>query len=226
MTIIIKRWEIILILIVSILTGGIYLTSKDSDKISFEFRWPYRVALTFDDGPHIFFTEEIVKILKDENIPATFFLVGKNIEKYPHLAQLISSNGHQIGNHTYSHKRLTQSKESEIIEEVKKMEDVLEKTIGKKTNLFRPPGGHIDESTEKLLKKRGYKIVYWDVFPNDINPDITADEIYKRVIDSIKDNSIILLHSGSKNTLNALPKLIKALKMKGYRFVRVSELRG
>jgi peptidoglycan/xylan/chitin deacetylase (PgdA/CDA1 family) len=187
-----------------------------------------KVALTFDDGPHPYFTENIVKIISDYNIKATFFLVGTQVKKFPQLVKLLAENDCcKIGNHTYSHKNLTKLTESEIFNELKTTQEILSSISGEKNVIpyFRPPGGHYNNKVLNIADKLGLKIVLWSVFTNDHNERITEKELINRIMSSLSsDKEIILLHSGSKTTLEFLPKIIEILKEKNYKFVTVDEI--
>jgi len=188
-----------------------------------------KVALTFDDGPHPYYTEKIIDILSKYNIKATFFLVGKQIEKYPKIFKLLLDNkNYKIGNHTYSHKNLTKLSSLEIYNELFKAQNLMFSLGDNNQNIisyFRPPGGHYDYKVTQIAEKIGLKMVLWSVFTNDHLENITK----KDLLDSIDklcvgDKEIILLHSGSQATLDALEDIIKLLKNKGYIFVNVDEI--
>lgn len=204
-------------------------------KISFQLVSPCqntilkKVALTFDDGPHPGYTQAIIEILKKFDIKATFFLVGKQVEKYPWLVKYIIENSRsKIANHTYSHKNLTLLNTKQILEELLKTQDILCKEVGSSDRLipyFRPPGGHFNSRVVSTAEKIGLKMVLWSVFTNDHNPAVTKEKLLKTVQDLVNsEKEIILLHSGSRVTLEVLPEIIKFLKENGYEFVTVDEI--
>ena len=180
------------------------------------------VALTFDDGPHPRYTEKILEILKQNGVPATFFLVGKQMERYPDLVRKIARDGHEIGNHTYSHPDLTTLTKMELTAELKKTGDLAESITSEKMRYFRPPGGHYNPAVVETAEELGYKMALWTVFPKDhASPPVNVIE--ERVLKEVKPNGVVLLHSGIENTLRALPDLIVALRKEGFRFVKLSE---
>lgn len=182
-----------------------------------------KIALTFDDGPHPYYTYQILDILEREGAKATFFVVGKQVEKHPDLLQAIDYTGNEVENHTFHHFKLTSLSPEEIISELKMTEDVIYKTIGKKPYYFRPPGGHYDSLVVRTAREKGEDIALWTVSGNDTD-SVSSQNICTRIIDTIDRDGIILLHSGVENTLEALPLLIRELKKKGYRFVTLSDL--
>jgi len=191
------------------------------------------VAITFDDGPDPLYTPEILDILKDKGVPATFFLVGKNAESYPDIAKRIAREGHSIGNHTYSHRSLIPLSAKGQEEEIKKCEAAIEKVTGVRPVLFRPPRGVYTAFARKLLKNERYTIVLWDVSAMDW-AELPPDKIVERVVKSVKPGSIILFHDSGDlvtykggnrtSTVEALPRVIDELKKQGYEFVTVDQM--
>ncbi len=182
------------------------------------------ISLTFDDGPHPAYTERLLKVLKQARVHATFFVVGKQAELHPELLKMISDDGHEIANHTYSHRNMRTLSPSDICEELEKTEKIVESVTGKKMRYFRPPGGQYNSQVVAAAKDRGYEMVLWSIFPQDhTNP--ASELIRSRVLTGAKNDGIVLLHSGIENTLQTLPDLIKTLKRKGYAFETVTGLR-
>lgn len=181
------------------------------------------VALTFDDGPHRYYSEKLVEILGKEKVRATFFVVGKMVKKYPDLVKAEFLAGHEIGNHTYSDLRITMMSKEKAIEEIEKTQDLIVKVTGKPTSLLRPPGGHYNGTVVDIAMKYNYEIVLWTINSNDIvSPP--AWKIYDRVTSVVHDEDIVVFHDGIESTLEALPSIIEYLKRKGFKFVTVSEL--
>ncbi len=177
-------------------------------------------ALTFDDGPSIY-TKPILKILDTYGVKATFFLIGKHVEKYPDIARLVVSKGHTIGNHTYSHPPLGKISSSEVKREIALAEKAIFKATGVKPVWFRPPMRSLSYDIFVISEKAGLKIVLWDVDPSDWKKP-GSSVIYTEVVKSVKPNSVVLLHDGGGNrtqTISALPAIIEALQRKGYVFV-------
>lgn len=182
------------------------------------------VALTFDDGPLNSTTPEILNILKEKNVKATFFVVGERAKKFPALVEQEVKDGHEIGNHTYSHPWLTTLNKNRITEEIEKTEDALSK-ITPKPSLFRPPGGKYNKRTLDLARSKGYSIILWSIDTEDWRSP-PVGKVVNSVMRNIKPGSIILLHDGKypSPTAEALTFIIDNLKSRGYQFVTVSEL--
>lgn len=173
------------------------------------------IALTFDDGPTEF-TPRFLDLLKEHQVKATFFCIGKQIEKYPETFQRIIAEGYTIGNHTLSHSNNTGFlSASKMTEEIEKCDEVMLKVGGIKTDLYRPPFGVTNPNIAKAIKRTHKKSIGWNVRSLDT---VTDDEkkIYKKVIRDLKEGSIILLHDTSEKTYNVLVDLLLFLKDKKY----------
>lgn len=173
------------------------------------------IALTFDDGPTEF-TPKFLDVLKENHIKATFFCIGKQIEKYPDTFKRIISEGHTIGNHTYSHSNQTGFLSSaKMVEEIKKCDEVMLKTGNLRTDLYRPPFGVTNPNIAKAIKQTGKKSIGWNVRSLDT---ITEDEnrIYRKVTKGLKPGSIILLHDTSEKTYHVLVNLLVFLEREKY----------
>ena len=185
-----------------------------------------RIALTFDDGPHPRYTPQILDILAEFGVEATFFVVGTNAETYPDLIRRELAEGHEVGNHTYNHYH-TPSMSAEVLQrDVCKCNDVLEKIMGERPRLFRPPEGVCNEAIKSVCSDRGYTIVMWSVDTRDwAHPSVA--EICRNIRDNTSDGAIILMHDFiGKNspTPEALRRIIPMLQESGYEFVTVSRL--
>jgi peptidoglycan/xylan/chitin deacetylase (PgdA/CDA1 family) len=173
------------------------------------------VALTFDDGPTEF-TPRFLDILKENQVKATFFCIGKQIEKHPEIFQRIINEGHIIGNHTLSHSNNTGFlSTSKMVEEIEKCDEIISKTGKIKTDLYRPPFGVTNPNIAKAIKKTHKKSIGWNVRSLDT---IIEDEkkIYRKVTKGLKKGSIVLLHDTSEKTYNVLVDLLLFLKDKKY----------
>lgn len=186
-------------------------------------------ALTFDDGPDVHYTTKILDILKQNNIKATFFIIGVRAEAHPEMVKRIAAEGHVIGNHTWDHPDIKKIDINKIKEEVQRNDDLLSKLIGYKPHLFRPPYGFANANDIRELGKLGYKIIDWSVDTKDwagTPPDKIMDYVHKE----LSPGAIVLEHcAGGKddkldNTVDALPKIITYLKSQGYSFVTVPQL--
>ena len=184
-------------------------------------------ALTFDDGPHFAYTEEILDILKEYGIKATFFVVGENAEKHPDIITREISEGHEIGNHTYTHPLNYSTLNSEkAFEEILLTEEILNFTAEYRPKLFRPPGGQCGEHLTKALERFDYKLILWSVDTRDWNRP-SAAKIAKTVLNNIRPGAIVLFHdfvSIKSNTPAALRIILPKLIEEGYEVVTVSEL--
>ncbi|TYP57384.1 polysaccharide deacetylase family protein [Thermosediminibacter litoriperuensis] len=187
------------------------------------------VALTFDDGPDSVYTPQILDVLKQHNVKATFFLIGKRAELFPGVVKRMVREGHVVGNHTWSHPNIMKMDNKAMVQEIMKAEEVLSKLAGYRPALFRSPYGSIDEARVKEIEKLNYKIVAWNVDSLDWK-SLTAEQVRANILENVREGSIILQHSaGSKEenlagSVAALEDVIVTLKKEGYRFVTVPEL--
>ncbi|MEU4173455.1 polysaccharide deacetylase family protein [Streptomyces sp. NPDC026665] len=181
------------------------------------------VALTFDGGPSLT-TPRLLDILKKENLHATFFVQGKgHISRYPEILRLISDGAHEIGNHTWNHKNLTDIDVDDARHELARTQDAIEKVTGTRPILMRPPEGRTNRKVAKVCKDLGLAQVLWSVTAKDYETTDSA-LITKRVLKQTHRDGIILLHDLHKGTVPAVPGIIKALKERGYTIVTVSQL--
>ncbi|MDA9715194.1 polysaccharide deacetylase family protein [Bacteroidota bacterium] len=172
------------------------------------------VYLTFDDGPTEKVTRKILEVLKNEKVKASFFCVGKNVEKYPDLFACIKAEGHAVGNHTNTHLNGWKTNKKQYFEDVEEADKLI------KSNLFRPPYGKLNWRSKKDLQRK-YKIVMWDVAGGDFDQYLSIKDVVKNIINNVNPGSIVVLHDNQKfmiKTVEALPIIIKELKAKKYRF--------
>ncbi len=184
------------------------------------------IALTFDDGPHYKYTEEILDILKKYGVKATFFMIGANAEKHPRLAKRVFSEGHEIGNHTYSHPHLKGLSECDIKKEIKTSSAVIEKITGSCPTLFRPPEGFCGKEVTAAAENMGYTVILWSQDTRDW-AHTTPEKISSDILNNVRCGDIILFHdfiTPDTPTPAALEKIIPRLCNDGYEFVTVSEL--
>ena len=186
-----------------------------------------RIALTFDDGPHPVYTPEILGILSEYGVKATFFVVGTNAELYPDIIIDEISCGHEIGNHTYSHEYLCDLTATEIKEQLERNEKTISDICDYKFKLLRPPGGIICDSLKSISESLSYKVVLWSVDTRDWTvPE--PERIINNVKNNVKGGDVILMHDyvcGERSsTAVALRSVIPYLLDEGYEFVTVSEL--
>lgn len=185
------------------------------------------VALTFDDGPSDR-TDEILGILDDAGVKATFFLNGNCMEEFPDETRQIVETGHQIGNHTFSHVRMLFLPPSRIADEIERTDNLIRAAGFEGDIRFRPPHGKKLVLLPYYLQQRGMTTVMWDLEPNSFpEVDASAEGISRYVVDNAKPGSIILLHvmyDKKGHSLDAIPGIVSGLKEKGYSFVTVNEL--
>lgn len=192
------------------------------------------VALTFDDGPYGTSTRQILDILRDKQVRATFFILGKNTEKFPDQVRREVDEGHVIGNHSYDHSaKLPSLATSTFVADLKEAEQAITKASGLRPTLYRPPYGALSQTMRRALASEGYRNVLWNVDPEDWDYEKSPRaEIVKRILATVKPNAIILMHDGRDthvdyprdNTVTALPFIIDGLRARGYTFVTVDEL--
>lgn len=184
------------------------------------------VALTFDDGPHETKTDEILSILDEYGVKATFFMVGKNVAEYPEIASRVIGMGHEVGNHTFSHKYLFSESLENIIDEIESENDLLLSISEYKPHFLRPPGGIYDCSVIKAAEKEEMVIAMWTIDTLDWCQRSTEDIVFE-VLENVGDGDIILMHDyiyGTSHTAEALRIIIPELLKRGYSFVTLSDM--
>jgi len=180
-----------------------------------------KVYLTFDDGPVPIITEWVLDILQKENIKATFFCIGENIEKHPEIFSRIVTENHIVGNHTFNHLNGWKTSTKNYLANSNLFEDTIQKSKFKIQKLFRPPYGKIKPSQGKAIRRKGYKIIMWDVISYDFDSKILPEKCLQNVLKNVENGSIIVFHDSKKAEKNlkyALPKAITTLKEKGFTF--------
>lgn len=186
------------------------------------------IALTFDDGPHPRLTPEILDILNEYGVSATFFVVGENVANYPEAAMRIANEGHEIGNHTYTHRHIQSMSKNQLMCEIESCErQIIEVTDDEyRTKLFRPPEGKVDSTVEELGEDLGYSVILWSIDTKDW-AHTSVSKIVDNVLSNVKSGDIILMHDyiGTNSpTPQVLRTIIPKLLERGYKFVTVSEL--
>jgi peptidoglycan/xylan/chitin deacetylase (PgdA/CDA1 family) len=185
------------------------------------------VALTYDDGPSPS-TNLLLDILDRYQVKATFFEIGRHIEKYPEIVPMIVARGHELANHSYSHTNMMFKPREFLLSEIEKTDKLLQEVGVKQDSIsFRPPFGRRFVVLSYLLSQMQKKLIMWDVDPQDYDNTLTAEDIANRVIDNVRSGSIVLMHEGGgaqSKTLTATQAIVKTLQSKGYTFKTVSEL--
>ncbi len=182
------------------------------------------IALTFDDGPWPKITEQVLDILRKDNIKATFFWVGQALNNSKDIGKKVAAEGHVIANHTWHH-RYHQHDEAAAAREINQTANLIQEVVGIQTTIFRPPGGVENNGLVDYALRNNYVNIMWSSDSRDWNS--SAPAIKSNVLNSIKPGRIILLHDGGGNrieTVKALPDIIAEIKKQGYRFVTIPEL--
>lgn len=183
------------------------------------------VALTFDDGPTSRHTSEILQILREENVKATFYVIGSDIEKNPGELEKIIAEGHEIGNHSHTHERMVLVTPSFVKTEIETTDALIKKAGWTKEITFRPPFGKKLFALPFYLSQNNRKTITWDVEPETYFEK--SDDIIKNTLSETKNGSIILLHvmyDSRAESRKAVRPIIENLREKGFEFVTVSEL--
>lgn len=182
-----------------------------------------KIALTFDDGPSEI-TPQVLEILKKFNAKATFFCIGKNIEKHPEILRKIVSDGHLVGNHSYNHSRFFDFyRKKSVVDEIEKTNAIIENVIAKKVTFFRPPYGVTNPSIRRALQQTKHHVIGWNIRSMD---GITSNKEYiiKRIKNRIKSGGIVLLHDTSQNSIEVLEQLLQFLEENKYKVVSLEQL--
>lgn len=220
-------WFIVIILIwIGINAFGSARISSDYHVKAFcsnPFETEKKIALTFDDGPSIY-TLEVLELLKKYNAKATFFCIGKNIETHPEILQKVISEGHLVGNHSYSHSKFFDFYNAKkITEEIKRTDTLLEKFTSRKINFFRPPYGVTTPSIRRALKVTGHKTIGWNIRSLDGGTQ-NQELIFNRLIKHISPGGIVLLHDTGEHSVLVLEQFLQFLQQNNYQVVSIEEL--
>ena len=184
---------------------------------------PY-IAMTFDDGPHATNTAKLLKMAAERHIKLTFFVIGECVEQNPDVLRQEVAEGHEIGNHSWSHPNLARLSDEGLRTQLQRTEDMIGKTAGIKPKLMRPPYGELTKRQRILANHEfGYRVILWDVDPLDWKRP-GSDVVAQRIIAGARPGSIILSHDIHSPTIAAMPQVFDELLAKGFKFVTVSEL--
>lgn len=188
---------------------------------------PY-LSITFDDGPNKYQTLKVLKILKKYNVKATFFVIGENVSYQKDILRQVYKEGHEIGNHFYTHDNINKLTKDEIRENIILNNELIYKTIGVKPKLVRPPYGIVNEALKEVCGELNMDIIIWTDNKDSKDWALTKDsEIINNLTKKVKNGDIFLFHDSNKkftNTLSAIDVIIPSLKNKGYKWVSVSTL--
>ncbi|MGB4276745.1 polysaccharide deacetylase family protein [Candidatus Darwinibacter acetoxidans] len=193
-----------------------------------------KVAITFDDGPSREFTPAILDILKEYEVPATFFMVGSHVEKYPEIARRVVEEGHAVGSHTQNHRNLPTLSTIELQKELMEATAAITEVTGVYPSFVRPPRGMYDDRFRRMANLLGQEIVLWSISTRDWRYGVTASYIERLVESRVRGGDIILFHdSGAllrneggdrRATVMALPRVIEIIRAKGLEIVPLAEL--
>ncbi|MDC8002117.1 polysaccharide deacetylase family protein [Aequorivita todarodis] len=195
-------------------------------------RKQHSVYLTFDDGPIPKVTPWVLDELKKHHAKATFFCIGENVQKHPEIFQRIISEGHSIGNHTFNHLNGWKTATSAYIENVEKAERQMGNNSKFKiqdSRLFRPPYGKITSKQAKILQRKGFKIVMWDIISYDYDAAISEEKCLQNVLKNIKPGSVVVFHDSlkaEKNLRYVLPKVLGFIGEKNWLCKPINLSRG
>jgi peptidoglycan-N-acetylglucosamine deacetylase len=182
------------------------------------------IAMTFDDGPSPETTPRLLDILKQRNIKATFFMIGQNAERNPDIVKRILADGHEIGNHSWTHPPLAKLSDDRVTEEITKTQNAIQNASGYTPKLLRPPYGSITARQKEWIENQfGLSVILWSVDPFDWKRP-GASVIQQRILAGASPGAIILSHDIHKQTVDSMPATLDALAAKGYKFVTVSQL--
>jgi len=182
------------------------------------------IAMTFDDGPQEKLTPQLLDLLAQHHIKVTFFVIGQNAAEYPEIVARAAREGHEIGNHSWSHPNLAKMSDEGVRRQLRQTDDVIKQATGKRPTLMRPPYGNLSARQKQWVHNEfGYRIVLWDVDPLDWKrpgPSVICNRILKET----RPGSIVLSHDIHPGTIEAMHDTLNQLEAKGFKFVTVSEL--
>src|SRR4030095_16200785 len=183
---------------------------------------PY-IAMTFDDGPSAALTPKLLDILAAHHMKATFFVIGENVAEHPEIVARAAREGHEIGNHSWSHPNLAKMSDDGVHRQLSRTDDAIKSAIGTRPTLLRPPYGSITAREKRWIHDEfGYQIILWDVDPYDWRRPGPA-VVRNRILKETRPGSIVLSHDIHPGTIEAMPSTFDELEAKGFKFVTVSE---
>src|SRR5205814_6077565 len=184
---------------------------------------PY-IAMTFDDGPSATLTPKLLDILATHQIKATFFVIGENVAEHPEIVTRAAREGHEIGNHSWSHPNFGKMSDDGVRSQVQRTDAAIKSATGARPTLLRPPYGSITAREKRWINDQfGYQIILWDVDPYDWKRPGTS-VVRNRILKETRPGSIVLSHDIHPGTIEAMPSTFDALAAKGFKFITVSEL--
>lgn len=193
---------------------------RDTDDSKEETESCMKIALTFDDGPHPFYTEQLLDGLKERGVHVTFFVTGEHAQLHPEVIKRMQEEGHLIGNHTYDHLQLNSENREEFKNQLVRTNEIIESITGEEVQYVRPPYGTWDKKLESELSMFP---VLWTIDPQDWC-STNVEGIRNKVISNAEENGIILMHDYYASTITAALEVVDELKAQGYEFVTVEEI--
>lgn len=209
-----------------LLSSGLLAATVSSEPIRHVNTSEKVVALTFDDGPDVPYTQQILDVLAKHQVKATFYVLGGNAKASPQLIKTIMKGGHDLGNHSMYHNKMKNRSVEKMVQDIKSVDDILRNLGYQREITFRAPFGITSPNLITALQQLNKRMVLFTFLPQDWT-NISAQQIYNNVMKQMKPGLIITLHDGGKrreNTVKATEMLINSLKEQGYRFVTISEL--
>ena len=194
----------------------------------FHVRGPARsrsVCLTFDDGPHPELTPAYLNLLKEEGVPATFFVLGREAERYPELVARMAAEGHTVGHHSYSHGEPVLTSARSLLEEIEQTSRILRPILGHAPTLFRPPKGQLSAGKLWRLIRAGLTTVLWNVDPKDYACE-SPDQLRTRVQAPLRGGDVVLFHDVHPHALAVLPELIRRTREQDLHFASLADWVG
>ncbi|WP_262247615.1 polysaccharide deacetylase family protein [Parapedobacter soli] len=184
-----------------------------------------QVALTFDDGPNPTYTPQVLELLDKHNAKATFFCIGKSVERYPYIVKQIREAGHTVGNHSYTHgPTIDLHRKKYWLSELRQTDSAIAQAIGRSPRFFRPPYGVTTPHLAKALRQSGHRVIGWRVRPYDTLESRSSARIVRTILRKVKPGAIILLHDSHSRIVPALEQLLPQLRQRGYTLVTVAKL--
>jgi peptidoglycan/xylan/chitin deacetylase (PgdA/CDA1 family) len=201
-------------------------TTSEEPRITFNsvhVDGPY-IAMTFDDGPSATLTPKLLDLLAAHHIKATFFVIGENVAEHPEIVARAAREGHEIGNHSWSHPNFAKMSAESVHTQLQRTDDAIKNATGNRPTLMRPPYGSVTEREKRWIHDEfGYRIILWDVDPYDWKRPGPA-VVRNRILKETQPGSIVLSHDIHPGTIEAMPSTFDALEAKGFKFITVSEL--
>ncbi len=199
--------------IILVIVGGLFVLSGRAEEVK-------KIALTFDDGPHPYYTEQLLDGLKERGVQATFFVTGEHASLHPDIIKRMEEEGHLIGNHTYSHMQLNSGNREEFKQELIDTNEILEEITGREIEYVRPPYGTWDKGFEEELDMIP---VLWTIDPLDWCSS-NSEGVAQKVLDKAAENEIILMHDYYESSVTAALMVVDELLSQGYTLVTVEEI--